>query len=241
MGIKGTRVINPGVTRQDFELKGKLVLEPAKKLARVPLSLLEKQHGFAFVLPHLLYDEGIHIDPVSVFLSQNRVELPCLYWDADYPLVTGLRRDNVKAMCTRIYALHFQDMLEILNCAQSNVFFNPITKAVSRLVYTKKQLLDFNAVKLTSPKSLAISVTTWNVQYPSNLVELIANESAHGITKSLKVLRKNTNATNLNSILKVFEDGEKDATQLVSKIDQETERFDRTECEQNYLGQGSDR
>ena len=211
-----------GISKSDIQMRGKVVVQPAKKLAEAPLGMLHREYGFRFILPHILYDEGLSWDPVAEYASYYRLEVPCVYWDAPIRLFKGLRRDQTKAVSNRIYAVHERDVDRVLNCANDSLFLNPQADIACRLGYTSLEMLDFNRKISGTVESdkVKVPVLFWTICYAELLVEPAIDKLVNQVTESFRVARNSIPVnSSLRSVIGLFHD----------KSEQLTEAIDNTE------------
>ena len=211
-----------GITKSSIEMRGRVVVQPAKKLAKAPLGMLYREYGFRFIIPHIMYDEGLSWDPVSEYASFYRLEVPCVYWDAPIRLLRGLKRPETKSVANRIYAINREDIDKVLNCANASLFLNPAHNIACRLGYTELPMLDFNRPVTGSltEDDVQLSVTFWTIRYANLTVAPVVDKSVNSVPESFRVNRTGSSEEGLSKAVQLIR--EENAAEL-------TEAIDRTE------------
>lgn len=218
MRIKGTRFINSGVYQEALERKGQVVISPAEKYAEIPLTQMQRG-GLSFVLPHLIYENGLSLDPVSTYADSVGAQIPVLYWDAPYGLIAGLKLPHVNRLNPRLYAMPTDDLQRVLASIPATVMFNPQTSRGCRLGYDRLSLLDFNrkAVGTQTPEDVTVDVYYWTVEFTDYTSTLRHDVMEQAVPKSFKVSQRLANEKRaLDTLTTIFEKGKEN--ELVEAI-----------------------
>lgn len=217
MGIKG-RIFEPkGITRKSIDYRGKVVVSPAKIHARQPLKPLAET--LTFILPHILYDYDLGVDPVREYAHAGSQDIPVMYWDADYPLVVGLRKESVAGHANRIYGVLNEDAVGILKAATAVIAINPQTGKSVRLEYTKLRIVDPFLPRTGSLTldDVTIEVVAWILQWSDRLTTMLPHQQLHGIATKLIVSSSPLSSPGLSQIAKVITDGDTKTEEAITK------------------------
>lgn len=230
MGIKGQFFEPSGIAQKAIDYRGKVVMSPARLHAGRPLKPLTG--SLAFILPHILYDQGLHIDPVREYAHAGRRDIPVIYWDLDYPLITGLKTDKVRRYANRIYGVLKEDLPGILHAATAVVAINPQLGRSVRLDHARMHIVDPYLPKTgsLSLQDVTMEVLVWTIQWADRLVTLSPANLLHGMATRLRVDSSPLVNQGLNEIAKVILDGSREQTEKL------TQALDTTVLDNNTSG-----
>ena len=189
--------------------RGSVTIQRADKLANVPLADAYAA-GIRFLMPHLLYDNDLTVDPVGAYADAFSQSVPVVYWDAPYPLITGLRRPETQQLAHRIYGLMEQDYLGVCQISPANVFFNPASGRACRWERQEIKLLDFNRKKVgtLTTAQVEVRVSVLIVQYAEHVNELMASTWESGVAKQFQSVKALRPAVGLSGLTKIMESGD---------------------------------
>lgn len=220
MSIKGQPFHGRGITQVARDMRGRVVVSPATRFKNQSLRSLSDT--LVFLAPHLLYEEGLTIDPAQEFVNASGQDLPVIYWDTDYQLFKGLTRPKANYP-GRIYAVLKEDFPGVLQASRALVAFNPITKISCRLDYIKLTMVDPNLPKTgqIAIDQTQIDVYAWTVCYANRMVSWAPDRRAHGVTLSWQKVALPFSSVGLGRFAEAIHDEQKEVLEAIetTKLD----------------------
>jgi hypothetical protein len=223
MGISGQIFHDKGIAKVDRDVRGRVIVSPATKFKSQPLRSLSDI--LVFIVPHLLVEENLTVDPAQEYANNSGQDLPVIFWDTDYSLFKGLTNPRANYP-GRIYAVLKEDFPGILAASQAVVAFNPETRVSCRLDFVKMSIVDPNLPKVgqVDISQAEIDIYAWTVCYANRMVSWAPDRRAHGVNLSWQKVLLPFSSTGLGRFVEMLHDDQKEILEAIET----TELVDNT-------------